>query len=270
MRLSIKHTTTYRYDGPVTKLVQAVRLTPVSNNAQQVLSWQVTGGDGRALSGITDSFGNIVQLHAPRAPGTEVVLSVSGTVETTDTNGIIKCPHDILPPVFFTAPSEYTAPDAAIMDLAQTAKAEGTSDIDMLHKMMNTVRDRVAYIVDVTNVSQTAADVLAQGSGVCQDHAHIMIAAARYLDFPARYVSGYLWTPDQAVQVASHAWMEVLVPDVGWLGFDAANRVCPDDKYVRLACGRDYTDAAPVRGVRTGGATEVMDVRVQVTTMSQQ
>jgi transglutaminase-like putative cysteine protease len=270
MRLAIKHTTRYRYDGPVTKLAQAVRLYPVASNVQQIIHWQVSGDDGRALHGIADSFGNIVQLHTPRAPGTEVLLSVAGEVLTTDTSGIFVGMEELLPPLFFTAPSEYTHADAAISDLAVAAKKSGTSDIDLLHKLMNIVRDRVDYIVDVTQVNHTAAEVLAQGSGVCQDHAHIMIAAARSLDFPARYVSGYLWTPDQAEQVASHAWMEVLVPDVGWLGFDAANRVCPDDKYVRLASGRDYLDAAPVRGVRIGGAAEIMDVRVQVTEINQQ
>jgi transglutaminase-like putative cysteine protease len=270
MRLSIIHKTTYRYDGPVSKLVQSVRLCPVSNNAQQILNWHVRGDDGRLLQGVTDSFGNMVQLHTPRAPGAEVVLTVAGDVQTTDTSGIIKLAQELLPAFFFTAQSEYTVPDDAITALAETARKEGKSDIDLLHKMMNIVRDNVTYAVDVSNVSQTAAEVLAQGSGVCQDHAHIMISAARYLGLPARYVSGYLWTPDQSEQVASHAWMEVLVPDVGWLGFDPANRVCPDERYVRLACGRDYTDAAPVRGVRVGGATEVMDVRVQVTVIDQQ
>lgn len=269
MNLIIKHTTKYLYNAPVTRLTQALRMTPTSNSAQQVVRWQVRGTDGRPLQGIRDGFGNIVQLHHPRTPGSAVSITVEGEVETRDTNAVVRLPNEILPPLFFTAATAYTAPDPSIRSLAKEA-ADAESDIAVLHQLMALVRARIAYRVDTTSVDHTAAEALALGSGVCQDHAHVMIAAARSLNIPARYVSGYLWIPDQANHVASHAWMEALVPDLGWVGFDPANQVCPDDKYVRLAYGRDYADAAPVRGVRIGGAEETLDVSVQVQTAGQQ
>ena len=111
----------------------------------------------------------------------------------------------------------------------------------------------------------TAADALARGFGVCQDHAHLFIAAARLIDIPARYVSGYLWTGVDAQPFdASHAWAEAFVPELGWVGFDPANRICPTENYIRVAVGLDYSAAAPVRGLRRGPAEESLDVEVQV------
>jgi transglutaminase-like putative cysteine protease len=270
MRLIIKHTTRYLYSSPVTRLTQSVRLHPTSNNCQRVIRWQVMGSNGMRMEATPDGFGNITQLHHPRNPGSIISLTVDGEVETENTHGVVKLAYEPLPSMFFTAHTAYTMPDAAILALAQEVAAQTDDILPLLHKLMETVRARIAYLVDVTDVEHTAAQALAQGSGVCQDHAHVMIAAARALDIPARYVSGYLWTHDVTDQVASHAWMEALVPGLGWVGFDAANLVCPDDRYVRLAYGRDYADAAPVRGVRIGGANETLDVSVQVRTVDQQ
>nr|MBA2238700.1 transglutaminase family protein [Lysobacter sp.] len=103
----------------------------------------------------------------------------------------------------------------------------------------------------------------------CQDHAHVLISAARSLGYPARYVSGYLCPLDAGTPAASHAWAEMFVESLGWVGFDAANRLSPDERYVRVASGRDYRDAAPVRGVRLGGIAETLDVTVDITETAQ-
>jgi transglutaminase-like putative cysteine protease len=107
--------------------------------------------------------------------------------------------------------------------------------------------------VGATDVLTTADEALHEGAGVCQDHAHIMIAVARSLGIPARYVSGYLWPGHQGVTLASHAWVDAYVPGPGWLSFDPANACRPSTSYVRVAIGLDYFDAPPVRGVRRGG-----------------
>jgi transglutaminase-like putative cysteine protease len=270
MRLIIKHVTRYRYRTALSRITQSVRMHPTSNSAQQVIRWQVSGTDGRPLSSTADGFGNIIQLHHPENPGTLVVLSVEGEVETKNTDGVVALAAELLPPMFFTASTDYTKADAAIVALAHEAADQAENILATLHQLMALARERIDYTVDVTGVDHTASEALAQGTGVCQDHAHVMISAARTLNIPARYVSGYLWTADRQDHVASHAWMEALVPQLGWVGFDAANLVCPDDRYVRLAYGRDYADAAPVRGVRVGGLDETLDVTVQVRTASQQ
>ncbi|MBN8890137.1 MAG: transglutaminase family protein, partial [Rhodospirillales bacterium] len=135
-----------------------------------------------------------------------------------------------------------------------------------LHALMGAVHGRVAYVVDATTQQTTAAAAFADGRGVCQDHAHIMIAAARALGMPARYVTGYLLLEgDEAeASVAHHAWAEAWVEELGWVGFDAANCLCPTDRYVRLAVGLDAASAAPIRGVRRGTGAEHLCVDVAV------
>ncbi len=140
------------------------------------------------------------------------------------------------------------------------------------------MRDRVEYVKGATDAHTEAAEALADGKGVCQDHAHIFIAAARTLAIPARYVTGYLVmhgdgpdpdeeaadTAEAAPADAHHAWAEAWVEALGWVGFDVANRVCPTDHYVRLACGLDASYAAPIIGSRRGGGGEKLEVSVAV------
>ena len=106
--------------------------------------------------------------------------------------------------------------------------------------------------------------VLALGAGVCQDHAHVFISAARLLGHPARYVSGYLMMDDRTHQEATHAWAEVLIEDLGWVGFDVSNGISPDERYVRIATGLDYREAAPISGIRFGTGEERLHVSIQV------
>ena len=129
---------------------------------------------------------------------------------------------------------------------------------------MNTIERARAYTAGATHAGTTAEEALKQGSGVCQDHAHIFAAAARLLGFPARYVSGYLMMDDTIDQAASHAWAEAHVAGLGWVAFDASNGISPDERYVRLAIGRDYRDAMPVSGIRLGWAEEQLAVRITV------
>jgi len=127
-----------------------------------------------------------------------------------------------------------------------------------MHSLSDHIADSVVYEVGTTDAKTTAEDALAAGTGVCQDHAHILIAAARKLGFPARYVSGYLMMNERVDQEASHAWTEVYLDPVGWVGFDVSNRISPDARYVRVATGLDYFEAAPVSGLRMGSGDAAM------------
>ena len=118
-----------------------------------------------------------------------------------------------------------------------------------LHTLTERVRAAVVYAQGHTDVATTAEAALTAGRGVCQDQAHVFIAGARALGIPARYVSGYMLIDGREQQDAGHGWAEGFVDGLGWIGFDVANAICPDDRYVRVACGRDYRDAAPVKSM---------------------
>ena len=126
------------------------------------------------------------------------------------------------------------------------------------------MRDAIQYEPGWTDVDTKAEDALERGHGVCQDHAHVFIAAARLLGYPARYAGGYLMMNDRIHQDAGHAWAEVYVEGLGWVGFDISNAISPDSRYVRVATGLDYREAAPVSGMRFGAASESLDVSIQV------
>ncbi|MCB1970532.1 MAG: transglutaminase family protein [Geminicoccaceae bacterium] len=158
--------------------------------------------------------------------------------------------------------TDLTHPTEALEDLAGRVSRAPT--LDRLHELMNLVRERIDYRIGATQVRTTADQALALGAGVCQDHAHVFITCARIMGIPARYVSGYLYTGTDHDEDASHAWAEAFVDELGWVGFDPANNVCPGEFYVRTAVGLDYWSAAPVRGIWGGAGEESLEVRVQV------
>jgi transglutaminase-like putative cysteine protease len=129
---------------------------------------------------------------------------------------------------------------------------------------MQCVHGAIRYEIGATHAHTSAAEALADGRGVCQDHAHIFISAARVLNIPARYVNGYFISGVEGPSEAHHAWAEAWVDGLGWVGFDASNLTCPTERYVRLACGLDAATAAPIRGLQRGGQHEALDVVVEV------
>jgi len=263
MELTLHHTTEYRYAEPASRVIQALRLWPAACAGQQVRRWQVSV-NGRFLNpSATDGYANPVATSQLDGPVSVVRIEVNGVVTTHDTFGVLQGSAEPLPPEFFLYDTPLTQPDAAIRALVAEFDTPGDM-VARLHALSHRVRDRVDYVPAQTDVATTAAEALASGAGVCQDHAHLLAACARSLGFPARYVSGYLCADGDGRAAASHAWTEVYVPALGWVGFDAANRLCPDERYVRIACGRDYRDAAPVRGMRHGGDTETLEVSVRI------
>ncbi len=264
MRLSVVHRTVYRYTDPIRYAIQTLRLEPRPYEGLTVLNWRVAGDGVRALPRFIDGLGNVVHCQTIDRPHREATITAAGEVETRRGDGIVLGTVEPLPPLFFLRSTPLTMPSDAVAGLARES---GGADnrIDRLHRLMHHVRDRLDYRPGATDSTTTAADALSRGFGVCQDHAHLFIAAARLLDIPARYVSGYLWTGVDAQPFdASHAWAEAFVPELGWVGFDPANRICPTENYVRVAVGLDYSAAPPVRGLRRGPAEESLDVEVQV------
>ncbi len=262
MRLTITHSTQYLYDQPVAYILQRLRLTPVDGPTQKVGNWSIAVDGATTETGYFDQFGNRVELVS--AEGTEHLIRIvaSGEVETLSASGVYGIHQGFCPLWLFLRETPRTAPGERLRELAQTLTA--SDQLEKMHALMNATHSEVAYVTGSTDIETTAEQALEAKRGVCQDHAHIMISVARLLGIPARYVSGYLLMEGVAEQTATHAWAEVHLPGLGWVGFDAANNICPDERYVRIATGLCYRDAAPVSGMRIGWAGENLHVAVTV------
>lgn len=262
MPLKISHRTLYSYDAPVPYALQRVRLQPQNGPTQTVISWSVDVEGANEEVRFHDQFGNDTRLLSVSGDPHTIQITAHGEVEVGDTAGV-SGPHTGFAPLWlFGQATALTTAGAMIDELARGA-SEG-SDIDRLHALSARIRERVDYVVGATDATTNAEDAVAQGQGVCQDHSHIFLAAARLLGFPARYVSGYLMLNDSVEQVATHAWAEAYVTGLGWVAFDISNQISPDSRYVRLATGRDYRDAMPVSGIRLGQAQEQLEVHITV------
>lgn len=275
MRIHVNHATTYTYDPPANGAIQTLRLTPRNHDGQYVVSWRIDVSEGSRLRAHEDAFGNLTHTFAAEGPIGELRVLVEGEIETQDTAGVIRGITERFPPSLFLRGSELTAPDAELVAFAEAASIGEGDRITRLHALMDSIADAMTFDPDPTHASTTAAEAFKLKRGVCQDFAHIFAACARHAGVPTRYVSGYLVGDGAAVEQraghqAGHAWAEAHIEGLGWVGFDAANRQCPTDAYVRVAIGLDYLGAAPVRGNRYGGGDENLTVALKVDQSSRQ
>lgn len=268
MLLTVDHVTRYRYDPVVRAVVQSHRLTPSRFEGQRVVNWTVTVKGGEMGGAFRDGAGDWVQGWTVKGPVSEVEVHVQGTVETSDLAGVLRGHREMAPPLAYLNGTPATEADDALRALADSARHD--DPLAHAHALAFAVAGAIAYRPGSTHSHTTAAQALAQGEGVCQDHAQALIACARYAGFPARYVSGYLFaSEDGQPHEASHAWAELHVPGFGWIGFDPANRCCPDDRYIRLGSGLDASEAAPIKGIARGLGVESMDVTVAIQSQAQ-
>ncbi|WP_420404019.1 transglutaminase family protein [Nisaea sp.] len=264
MRLRISHKTSYHYDAPVPFALQQLRKTPRSFASQSVLDWRITLEGAREELNFTDQHGNHVILCGTEPESEKVTIQVEGEVETHNTHGVLGEEGFQAPFWYYLRETPLTAQGPEVRKLLKSLDVTYDDDISRLHALSNLIRERVSYETGKTEVTTTAENALKAGHGVCQDHTHVMIAAARALGFSSRYVSGYLMMNDRVHQDAAHAWAEIHVIGIGWVGFDISNGISPDERYVRVACGLDYKEAAPVSGLRFGNSAESLSVNLQV------
>lgn len=263
MRLRINHETRYTYTAPPRHVTQLLRLTPRSHEGQYVRRWRVEADADVRLFTSTDGLGNPIHHLTIDGEIDGLTVTASGEVDVEDTSGVVRGTREPLPPAVFLRDTALTEPDEALRELAPRP---GADVLTSLHDLMRALRDRMSFETGQTDARTTAAQALASGRGVCQDFTHAFLAAARAADIPARYVSGHLHQLEStASSEAAHAWAEALVPNLGWVGFDAANGVSVDDHYVRVATGFDALSGAPLRGAQGGGQGEDMTVTVSVT-----
>ncbi len=267
MRLTVHHSTVYHFDVPMRFVVQSHRLTPASNGGQSVLDWTISADGALFGTAFVDGAGDRISTMTVPGPVERITIVVEGTVDTTDTAGILRGHRETISPRVYLRPTAATQANRAIADLRDQALDGAESGLDRAHRLSAAVADAIAYAPGATSAQTSAAEALELGRGVCQDHAHALIALARSAEIPARYVTGYLLSGSAEsgdAGEASHAWAELHVGDLGWIGFDPANRCCPDARYIRLGSGRDAREAAPIRGVARGGGGEGLDVNVVV------
>ena len=262
MQLKISHVTEYAYAQPVRYALQRLRLTPQSSQLQNVHSWSTEVEGGAVEARYIDHFGNVVELVSASRDTEAIKVVATGFVETYDKSGVAGPHRAYMPLWLYQRESALTKPGKVIRELVRSVgKGE---PLEQLHGLMAALHKNLAYVPGSTQTPTLAEDALASGKGVCQDHAQAFVAAARVMGYPARYVSGYLMMEDTPDQAASHAWAEAHVDGLGWVGFDPANDMSPDDRYVHIAYGLDYKDAAPISGIRTGTGEEQLAVHITV------
>jgi transglutaminase-like putative cysteine protease len=246
MYLTIRHDTSYRYEATVHYSIQQLRLTPASGASQVVRRWSIDA-PGK-LDATFDAYGNVLHTLVINKPHGEIRLHVAGEVDT------IPLIDGQLPDAVGPIPLEHFTCSTDLIALSEQ------------------ILQRVKYNPGITEVTSTAAQALALGNGVCQDHAHLMLACCRARGIPARYVSGYIepgnvgpeGRPIGGEHGASHAWVDVWLNGRGWISIDVTHAAFASEIYCRLAVARDYEAAAPVRGRRIGGLEEQLKVSVTV------
>ena len=271
MILTVRHSTVYTYAPAVPAVTMRLKLFPGRFEGQVPTTWTVTVNGTPIKPELTDSWGDKVATCFARGEIERLEVLAEGTVETVDHAGVLRGHRAALQPAVCLRSTPRTEADAAIRALAHEAVAGDGPLLDQAHRLQDAVSARIAYRPGTSHEHTTAAAALKAGEGVCQDHAHVLIAAARSLGWPARYVAGYyLPAPERADEIATHAWAELWIDGLGWVGFDPANDLCPTDAYVRVSSGLDSFDAAPIRGHAEGMAQESLAVEVSVSAAQSQ
>ena len=278
MRLDIRYLTRFRYSGSVSESQNELRACPSTDDHQQLVHYHVTTLPSSRVASYYDYWGTRVDTFGVRLPHELLEVVAEATVETFEPAvAPTDVPLDVLlEPAFRDAHQEFLQRSPHVdwgSELAVTAQGLRASASDVVG-LVHAVHEQVAsleYRSGETYVGVGVDAVFAAGAGVCQDFAHLAIAMYRELRIPARYVSGYLFTVDDAtgvdsetdeVQVETHAWVEVAVPDFGWLALDPTNAQAVGERHVSIGRGRDYDDVSPFRGVFSGPGSHELEVSV--------
>jgi transglutaminase-like putative cysteine protease len=280
MFYSIRHITRFRYTAPVRESVMELRMQPRSEGPQTLRSFQIATSPRAQLYAYTDHLGNavyhfnVLRSHSELRINVQAVIEMDKMAEAPDAADAVEWEryngpnlalehHDLLEPSKFARPSPSLADFVARHDL-QKPKGDPLSALKALSA---SIYGAFEYEIGVTEVHSPIEHALAEGRGVCQDFAHIMIAIARGWGIPARYVSGYLHhgkSKDRSREDATHAWVEAWLPSFGWLGFDPTNNIVAGERHIRAAVGRDYADVPPTRGTFKGEADSELAISVSV------
>jgi transglutaminase-like putative cysteine protease len=280
MIYSVRHTTTFRYEPSVRESVMEVRLQPRSDGDQRCLSFSLNVEPAATVMQYHDFIGNIVHHFDIAGSHSLVKVTANSTVEIQPSTPISAgdCGDwaDLDAQVGagdyweMLLPSHFVRTSGLFEKLAtELACVRRGNALELLTELNGAIYQLFSYVPHSTKVDSPIEDALESRQGVCQDFAHIMIALARRLNIPCRYVSGYMFHRDEAekdrsAEGASHAWVEALIPGMSWVAFDPTNNLVGADRHIRVAIGRDYADVPPTRGVYKGDAQSELSVAVTV------
>ncbi len=282
MIYSVRHTTTFRYEPAVRESVMEVRLQPRSDGEQRCLNFTLEVDPAANIMQYRDFTGNTVHHFDIAGRHAQVKVTAQSTVEVqsapaprpaesgdwADLDALV-AGNDHWEMLL---PSHFAQSSAPLDQLAQEFRCERRGNpLELLTELNQAIYNLFAYVPNSTKVDSPIEEALRTRQGVCQDFAHIMITLVRRLQIPCRYVSGYMFRRDEddtekdrSLEGASHAWVEALVPGLGWLAFDPTNNLVGADRHIRVAIGRDYADVPPTRGVYKGEAQSELSVAVTV------
>ncbi|MCY4542349.1 MAG: transglutaminase family protein [Rhodobacteraceae bacterium] len=280
-RIAVHHSTVFEHGYGTSCCTMLTRLCPCDNRDQRLLSFSISTTPAATPIACDDSFGNRCHLFNICRATSHVHVNASSIVQTLK----LPSPHELQamtsweelhreagPGRFwhFLAPSKLVKPSKLLNAfIDQHGLSQKPDPFAALRGACSKLHAVLEYSPGATSVDTTASGILQAGKGVCQDFAHLMLALGRRWGVPGRYVSGYMHEhappPHHSVsELASHAWAEFWFPGHGWIGFDPTNDTVVDHRFVKVATGRDYTDAAPTRGVVLGGEFGTMRVNVRM------
>ena len=279
MFYSIRHRTQFRYSSEVSESQMEVRMHPRTEGPQRCLTFQLSVSPKARVMSYRDYLGNTI--HHFNVPGDHTELSI-----------VAEALVDVLPPPEvpeslgsqawqeldmvvsrgdyweMLLPSQFGQPTPALEALVEEFDARRREDpMTLIRELNRLMSESFAYVPKSTRVDSPIDHAIESRKGVCQDFAHIMLALLRGLRIPSRYVSGYVCRRAQDHDRsggASHAWVEALLPGLGWIGFDPTNNLLAGERHIRTAIGRDYADVPPTRGIFKGAAKSELAVSVQV------
>ncbi len=278
----IEHVTRYCYSSPVSGCVMSLCLEPRQDAGQRLLRFDIETDPPAPMNAEADSFGNTKHVLNIHREHRALAITTRATVEQTPAPPLPKSLRvsaweeiggwqDSFTLWDFIQPSALTQPSSALSAFMARLGIEPADDpLHAVQRLSNLLYRNFDYVPGSTSAVSPVDHILESGRGVCQDYAHAMIAIARSWGVPTRYVSGYLHVSDPegldapAPQSASHAWAECLLPELGWVGFDATNDSLAGLGHIRLAVGRDYRDVAPTSGIFRGGGESRIEVEVRV------
>ena len=268
MLYSIKHKTIFEFETAPESVFQRLHLTPLANSNQKIVQWDIAIEGGSIELNAHDYHGNCVLLCQHSLKSNIMKIVCSGEVEVKDTNGIVGMHDNSIPLALFNnfTPLTNFGPFTKKLkrEILNFQASNNYGELDVLHELSSRISKKIQYTKGQTNIDTTAEMALKLGLGVCQDHVHAFLSVTRLLGFKSRYASGYLMMNDNTVQEASHAWAEVYVSNLGWVGFDVSNGISPNDQYVKLATGFDFSDVTPFSGIRYGDGNEKVSTRITI------